>query len=211
MVWPFARSKGGSSSSVAALIAVETNALISALRAVVVAASVAMMIAAMRMTIPAADPAPRRMVSHARASVRRLGASLQPAAVGRQSPLRLRSIRDMASRLPRSNALKLPAMLGHGEWNESRTQEDREEDRQEQEAGEESGAEKGGGKESRASARGPREKSDQQRRRADHLEFQAHRPSLARRFRRHGRRHVDPDRARRPPHPLARARERAKE
>src|SRR5215467_13629129 len=172
MVWPCARSKGGSSSSVAALIAVETNALISALRAVVVAASVAMMIAAMRMTIPAADPAPRRMVSHARASVRRLGASLQPAAVGRQSPLRLRSIRDMASRLPRSNALKLPAMLGHGEWNESRTQEDREEDRQEdrqeQEAGEESSAEKSRRKESRAPARGPREKSDQKRRRADH-------------------------------------------
>src|SRR5262249_3198454 len=107
MVWPFARSKGGSSSSVAALIAVETNALISALRAVAVAASMTMTIATMRMTIPAADPAPRRMVSHARASVRRLGASLQPAAVGRQSPLRLRSICDMAPRLPRSNALKL--------------------------------------------------------------------------------------------------------
>src|SRR5215471_10016833 len=96
-----------------------------------------MAIATVRMTIPATDPAPRRMVSHARASVRRLGASLQPAAVGRQSPLRLRSIRDMPSRLPRSNALKLPAMSEHGEWNESRTQEDREEDRQEQEAGEE--------------------------------------------------------------------------
>ena len=33
----------------------------------------------------------------------------------------------------------------------------------------------------------------------------------ARRLRRHGRRHVDPDRARRPPHHLARARERAEE
>src|SRR6516225_1003282 len=158
----------------------------------------AMTIATVRMTIPAADPSPRRMISHAPASVRSLGASLQPAAVGRQSPRRLRSICDMASRLPRSNALKLPAMSGHGEWNESRTQEDREEDCQEQEAGEESGAEKSGGKESRASASGPCE-------RADHLEFQAHRPSLARRFRRHGRRHVDPDRARRPPYPLARA------
>src|SRR5215831_13274913 len=101
-------------------------------------------------------------------------------------------------------------MSGHGEWNENRTQEDREEDRQEQEADEESGAEKSGGKESRAPAGRPHEKSKQQRR-ADHLEFQADRPSLARRFRRHGRRHVDPDRARRPPHPLARARKRAEE
>src|SRR6516162_9605838 len=165
MVWPFARSNGGSNSSVAALIAVETNALISAVRAVAVAASMAMTIATMRMTIPAADPSPRRMISHARASIRRLGASLQPAAVGRQSPLRLRSICDMPSRLPRSNALKLPAMSRHGEWNESRTQEDREEDCEEQEADEESGAEKSGGKGSRAPARGPREKSDQQRRR----------------------------------------------
>src|SRR5262245_4052576 len=204
MVWPFARSKGGSSSSVAALIAVETNALISALRAVAVAASMTMTIATMRMTIPAADPAPRRMVSHARASVRRLGASLQPAAVGRQSPLRLRSICDMAPRLPRSNALKLPAMSGHGEWNESRTQEDREEDRQDQDAGEDAGAEKSRRQESRPSPRGPREKSNQQRR-TDHLEFQAHRPSPTRRLRPHGRRHVDPDRTRRPPHPLARA------
>src|SRR5262249_49342584 len=102
-----ARSKGGSSSSVAALIAVETNALISALRAVAVAASMTMTIATVRMTIPATDPALHRTVSHARASVRRLGASLQPAAVGRQSPLRLRSICDMVPRLPRSNALKL--------------------------------------------------------------------------------------------------------
>src|SRR5262245_47692126 len=205
MVWPCARSNGGSNSSVAALIAVETNALISALWAVAVATSMAITMATVRMTIPAADPSPRRMISHARASVRRIGASLQPAAVGRQSPRRLRSICDMASRLPRSNALKLPAMSRHGEWNESRTQEDREEDCEEQEAGEESSPEKSGGKEGPPPARGPREKSDQQRRRADHLEFQAHRPSLARRFRRHGRRHVDPDRTRRPPHPLARA------
>src|SRR5215472_16957991 len=155
MVWPFARSKGGSNSSVAALIAVEMKALISAVWAVALAASMAMTIATVRMTFPATEP------THSRASVGRLGASLQPAAVGRQSPLRLRSICDMAPRLPRANALKLPAMLGHGEWNESRTQEDREEDRQEdrqeQEAGEESSAEKSRRKESRAPARGPRE------------------------------------------------------
>src|SRR5262249_584213 len=205
MVWPCARSNGGSNSSVAALIAVETNALISALWAVAVAPTIAITMPTLPMTSPTAAPSPRRLISHARASVRRIGASLQPAAVGRQSPRRLRSICDMASRLPRSNALKLPAMSRHGEWNESRTQEDREEDCEEQEADEESGAEKSGGKGSRAPAPGPREKSDQQRRRADHLEFQAHRPSLARRFRRHGRRHVDPDRTRRPPHPLARA------
>src|SRR5262245_16238143 len=122
------------------------NALISAVWAVAVAASMAMMIATVRMTIPATDPAPHRTVSHSRASVGRLGASLQPAAVGRQSPLRLRSICDMPPRLPRSNALKLPAMSGHGEWNESRKQEDREEDCQEQEAGEEGGREESGGK-----------------------------------------------------------------
>ena len=44
-----------------------------------------------------------------------------------------------------------------------------------------------------------------------HLEFQAARPAHARRLRRHGRRHVDADRAGRPPHPLAGARERAEE
>ena len=47
--------------------------------------------------------------------------------------------------------------------------------------------------------------------RTRHLELQAARPSRARRLRRHGRRHVDPDRARRPPHPVAGARERAEE
>src|SRR5215471_11051468 len=52
MVWPFARSKGGSNSSVAALIAVEMKALISAVSAVAGAASMAMTIATMRMTIP---------------------------------------------------------------------------------------------------------------------------------------------------------------
>src|SRR5262249_21669277 len=149
MVWPCARSNGGSNSSVAALIAVETNALISAVRAVAGATSMGKTIATMRMTIPAPDPSPRPMVTHDRASVGRIGASLQHAAVGRESPRRLRSICDMASRLPRSNALKLPAMSRHGEWNESRTQEDREEDCEEQEADEESGAEKSGGKGSR--------------------------------------------------------------
>src|SRR5215831_10793526 len=134
MVWPFARSNGGSNSSVAALIAVETNALISAVRAVAVAASMAMTIATMRMTIPAADPSPRRMISHARASVRRIGASLQHAAVGRQSPLSLRSICDVVSGLPRSNALEPPAMSRHGEWNESRSQEKNDEGCQEQES-----------------------------------------------------------------------------
>src|SRR5262249_56701739 len=52
MVWPLARSKGGSNSSVAVLIAVEMKALISAVWAVAVAASMAIMIATMRMTIP---------------------------------------------------------------------------------------------------------------------------------------------------------------
>src|SRR5215470_11845251 len=61
MVWPFARSNGGSNSSVAALIAVETNALISAVRAVAVAASMAITMATMRMTIP-----PRTQLSIAR-------------------------------------------------------------------------------------------------------------------------------------------------
>src|SRR5262249_22646447 len=107
MVGACAGPRAGSISSVAALIAVETNALISALRAVAVAASMTMTIATVRMTIPATDPALHRTVSHARASVRRLGASLQPAAVGRQSPLRLRLICDMVPRLPRSNALTL--------------------------------------------------------------------------------------------------------
>jgi hypothetical protein len=45
MVAPFARSNGGSNSSVTVLIAVETNALISAARAAAVAAS-----SAIRMT-----------------------------------------------------------------------------------------------------------------------------------------------------------------
>src|SRR5215472_3572692 len=53
MVWPLARSKGGNNSSVAVLIAVEMKALISAAWAVAVAASMAMMIAIMRMTFPA--------------------------------------------------------------------------------------------------------------------------------------------------------------
>src|SRR5205807_5317249 len=51
MVWPFARSKGGSSSSVTALIAVEMNALISAARTAPVAASSARTMANARMTI----------------------------------------------------------------------------------------------------------------------------------------------------------------
>jgi hypothetical protein len=51
MVWLFARSKGGSNSSVAALIAVEMNALISAAWAAPVAANSAMTIASARMTI----------------------------------------------------------------------------------------------------------------------------------------------------------------
>src|SRR5439155_15245118 len=50
MVWPFARSKGGSSSSVAALIAVEMNALISAAGAGPVAASSARTMANALMT-----------------------------------------------------------------------------------------------------------------------------------------------------------------
>jgi hypothetical protein len=68
MVWPFARSNDGSSSSVAGLIAVEMNALISAAWAVTVAASMAMAIATVRMTIPTPDPAPDRTASHSRAS-----------------------------------------------------------------------------------------------------------------------------------------------
>jgi hypothetical protein len=52
----------------------------------------------------------------------------------------------MPPRLRRANALKLAAVPRHGEWNESRTQEDREEDCQEQETGEEGGPEKSGGK-----------------------------------------------------------------
>src|SRR5262245_9031422 len=146
MVWPFACSKGGSNSSVAALIAVEMNALTSAVWAVAVAASMAITIATMRMTIPAAKPTPGRTVSHSCESAGGLGASLQPAAVGRQSPLRSRSICDMPPRLPRSNALKLAAMSGHGEWNEGRKQEDREENCQNQEAGQEGGREESGGK-----------------------------------------------------------------
>src|SRR5262245_58933602 len=86
MVWPFARSKGGSNSSVAVLIAVEMKALISAAWAVAVAASMAMMIATMRMTVP---PRTQLPIARYRIHARRLGglgASLQPAAVGRQSP-----------------------------------------------------------------------------------------------------------------------------
>jgi hypothetical protein len=52
----------------------------------------------------------------------------------------------MPPRLRRSNALKLAAMSGHGEWNESRTQEDCKENCQNQEAGEESGPEESSGK-----------------------------------------------------------------
>src|SRR5262245_64540736 len=51
MLWPFARSNGGSNSSVTVLIAVETNALISAARAAAVAVSSATRTASMRMTI----------------------------------------------------------------------------------------------------------------------------------------------------------------
>src|SRR5260370_6900072 len=116
----------------------------------------------------------------------------------------------MPPRLPRANAVKIAAMSGHGDWNESRTKEDCKENCQNQEAGEEGGPEKSGGKEASPEASASHKKSKQQRR-TDHLEFQAHRPSLARRLRRHGRRHVGPDRARRPPHPLARARKRAEE
>ena len=68
-------------------IAVEMKALISAVWAVAVAASMTMTIATIRMTIPATKPTPHRTLSHSRASVGRFGASLQPAAVGRQSPL----------------------------------------------------------------------------------------------------------------------------
>src|SRR5262249_61917840 len=94
-------------------------------------------------------------------------------------------------------------MPAHGEWNESRTQEGRKKDGKEasDEGSEESA-------ESCAEACRSRENSAQQRR-ANHLELQTHRPSSARRLRRHGRRHVDPDRTPRAPHPLAPARERA--
>src|SRR5262249_60965257 len=119
------------------------------------------------------------------------GASLPPAAVGRQSPFRLRSIRNMPPRLPRANALKLPAMSGHGEWNESRKQEGREEDCQNQEAGEEGGREKSGGKEASAEARGPHEKSKQHRR-AGPPEFQADWPPPTRRLRGPGARACRP-------------------
>jgi hypothetical protein len=51
MTWPLARSNGGSNSSVAALIAVEINASISAARAAAVIVSSAMAIATARMTI----------------------------------------------------------------------------------------------------------------------------------------------------------------
>src|SRR5262249_53586099 len=106
-------------------------------------------------------------------------------------------------RLPHRNALKVRATSGHGEWNESWKEEGREENCKNKEAGE-GGAEKSGESEGRAEARDARAGAGQQRR-THHLELQAHRPSPARRIRRHGRRHVDPDRARRPPHPLARA------
>src|SRR5215470_4420989 len=89
MVWPLARSKGGSNSSVAALIAVEMKALISAAWAVAVAASMAMMIAIMRMTF---QPRTQLPIARYRIHARRpggLGASLQPAAIGRQPPLPL--------------------------------------------------------------------------------------------------------------------------
>src|SRR5258708_12063274 len=109
----------------------------------------------------------------------------------------------MPPRVASANALKLVAMSGHGDWNESRTQEDCKENCQNQEAGEEGGPEKSGGKEASPEASASHKKSKQQRR-TDHLEFQAHRPSLARRLPLNGPRHVDPDPARRPPHPLPR-------
>src|SRR5262249_2883504 len=105
-------------------------------------------------------------------------------------------------RLPRRNALKVRATSRHGERNE-RTQENREEDYTNKGAGER-GAEKSGESEGRAEARAAGAGAGQQRR-TDHLVLQAHRPSPARRIRRHGRGYVDSDRARRPPHPLARA------
>src|SRR5262245_35196799 len=97
-------------------------------------------------------------------------------------------------------------MPAHGEWNESRTHGGREKGTQE---GREKGGKKagdGGGEESAETCAETcrfRENSAQKRR-SNHLELQTHRPSSARRLRRHGRRHVDPDRTRRSPHPLAR-------
>src|SRR5260370_36847485 len=100
----------------------------------------------------------------------------------------------MPPRLPRANALKLAAMSGHGDWNESRTQEDCKENCQNQEAGEEGGPEKSGGEERSPEATASHKNSKQQRR-TDPLEFQAHQPSRARRLRRSGRRPVSPARA----------------
>ena len=105
--------------------------------------------------------------------------------------------------------------LRQGEWNEGSTQEGREEGCEseegceDEETGEGSRAKEARERASHGQARGGAKPARQ--RRTDHVEFQAHRPSRARRLRRHGRRHVDPDRAGRPPHPLARARERAEE
>src|SRR3954449_5652240 len=106
------------------------------------------------------------------------------------------------------------------EWNESRKEESREEGCKEsrrQEAGEEGSprqAQEGDGKAgsqirnqvgSKAGTQETGREDDlaQQQRRAHYLEFQAAQPPPARRLRRHGRRHVDSDRAGRPPHPLA--------
>src|SRR5215470_19577681 len=71
MVWPFARSNGGTSSSVAALIAVEMNALISADRAAAVAAKSAMMTARTRTIPPITELSPALTVSNSCRSVRR--------------------------------------------------------------------------------------------------------------------------------------------
>src|SRR5262245_59666942 len=66
MVWPFARAKGGSNSSVAVLIAVEMKALISAAWAVAVAASMAMTITTMRMTVPPRTQLPIILIASTR-------------------------------------------------------------------------------------------------------------------------------------------------
>src|SRR4051794_422094 len=102
------------------------------------------------------------------------------------------------------------------EWNESRREESREEgckeSRQEshsEEPGQEGSPDQGqeignqDGGETGTEETGREDDLAQQQRRAHYLEFQAAQPPPARRLRQHGRRHVDPDRARRPPHPLA--------
>src|SRR5712691_1405399 len=95
-------------------------------------------------------------------------------------------------------------------WNESREEEGCKEKDCEK-SGVEEGGEKGSGQEARTEEGSRHERRTEEQWRTDHLEFQAVEPPYARRFRRHGRRHVDPDRARRPPHSLARARKRAEE